>query len=94
MTNTLIVYIAFVFLMSIVTFVVYGFDKRQSGNGGQRVPERTLHILTLLGGWPGALLAQRYFRHKSKKTMFLIVFWIVFALHVVVVGAAAYVIFG
>ena len=43
-------------LVSIVTFVVYGFDKRRAVHGGRRVPERTLHGLELLGGWPGALL--------------------------------------
>ncbi len=90
MINAGIVYFGIVFVMSIVTFVVYGFDKRRAGNGGRRVPERTLHCLALLGGWPGALLAQRQLRHKTKKSSFLIIFWIVVLLHIAIVGAVVY----
>ena len=55
-----------------------------------RIPERTLHLLAFLGGWPGALLGQRFFRHKTKKLSFLIAFWAVVALHVAIVGSVAY----
>jgi uncharacterized membrane protein YsdA (DUF1294 family) len=41
------------------------------------VPERTLHLLALLGGWPGAILGQRHFRHKTRKVSFLFAFWAV-----------------
>lgn len=43
--------------------------------GSWRVPENTLHLLALLGGWPGALYAQQTLRHKTQKTSFRIVFW-------------------
>jgi uncharacterized membrane protein YsdA (DUF1294 family) len=46
-------------LMSLITFAVYFFDKRTARHGRPRTPEVTLHVLELLGGWPGALLAQR-----------------------------------
>jgi uncharacterized membrane protein YsdA (DUF1294 family) len=46
-------------LMSLITFVVYYLDKRAARLGRPRTPEATLHVLELLGGWPGALLAQR-----------------------------------
>ena len=39
-------------------------------------------MLALLGGWPGAFLAQRYFRHKTQKVSFQIVSWLIVALHV------------
>ncbi|KAF2750790.1 DUF1294-domain-containing protein [Sporormia fimetaria CBS 119925] len=61
--------------VSTVTFLVYGYDKRQAVNRGWRVKERWLHILGLLGGWPGAMLAQHYFQHKTQKKSFLIPFW-------------------
>jgi uncharacterized membrane protein YsdA (DUF1294 family) len=80
--------------MSFACFVAYGWDKRSAATGSRRVPEQTLHILALLGGWPGALLGQRHFRHKTKKLSFLIVFWCVVALHVAIVGSAAYLFFG
>ena len=90
MTNTELVYFCLVFGMSIVTFLIYGFDKHRAANGNRRVPERTLHILALLGGWPGALLAQPLFRHKTQKMSFLIVFWILVVLHVALIGVVTY----
>ncbi len=87
------VYLGIVFVMSLVCFVAYGWDKNRAATGGRRVPERTLHILSLLGGWPGAFLGQQHFRHKTKKLTFLIVFWCVVLLHVATVGTAAYVFF-
>jgi len=88
------IYLGIVLVMSVASFAAYGLDKRRAGNGSRRIPEQTLHILALLGGWPGALLGQRQFRHKTKKLSFLIVFWCVVVLHVAVVGTAAYVFFG
>lgn len=76
--------------MSIVCFAIYGLDKRRAGNGGRRFSERTLHLLAFLGGWPGALLGQRQFRHKTRKVPFLIVFWALVVLHIAIVGAVAY----
>jgi uncharacterized membrane protein YsdA (DUF1294 family) len=60
---------------SIAAVVVYAVDKSASQSGAWRTPERTLHILALIGGWPGALVAQRIFRHKSRKTSFRFAFW-------------------
>ena len=67
--------------VSIVTFAVYGFDKRRAVHGGRRVPERTLHVLELLGGWPGALVGQIIFRHKLRKLTYMLVFLVIVGLH-------------
>ena len=61
-------------LVSIVTFVVYGFDKRRAVHGERREPERTLHGLEVVGGWPGALMGQMVFRHKPRKLSYMLVF--------------------
>jgi uncharacterized membrane protein YsdA (DUF1294 family)/cold shock CspA family protein len=57
-------------LVSLITFYVYGVDKTSAVHGTQRVSEATLHLLEFLGGWPGALLAQFYYRHKTRKASF------------------------
>ncbi len=63
-------------LASLFTFLVYAFDKSAAQNNRQRTPEKTLHLLALIGGWPGALAAQRMFRHKSIKAEFQNAFWL------------------
>ncbi len=57
-----------------VTVLLYGYDKRQAIAGGGRVPEVILHLAALIGGSPGALLAQAVFRHKTQKLKFRMVF--------------------
>jgi uncharacterized membrane protein YsdA (DUF1294 family) len=61
---------------SIVSAIAYARDKAAAERGAWRTRERTLHVLALAGGWPGALVAQRVFRHKSRKAPFRIAFWI------------------
>ena len=50
--------------------MVYAFDKAAAFQNRRRTRENTLHLLGLVGGWPGALVAQRMFHHKSKKEAF------------------------
>lgn len=64
-----------VLLMSMVTFIAYGLDKSASRRGSWRTSEATLHLLALVGGWPGAWMAQRLLRHKTRKAEFQAVFW-------------------
>ena len=52
-------------LMSVVAFAMYGHDKRQADRGG----------------WPGAIAAQRVFRHKWRKRRYVLVFWTIVAVH-------------
>lgn len=59
---------------SLITFVTYRIDKSAARQGSRRTPESTLHLLALMGGWPGALIAQQHLRHKSAKTSFQLVF--------------------
>ena len=67
--------------LSVCAFFAYRSDKRSAEAGEWRVPEATLHFIALIGGWPGAFLAQRAFRHKTSKLSFQFVFWIVVLLH-------------
>ncbi|MGQ7273079.1 DUF1294 domain-containing protein [Marinobacter sp. V034] len=61
---------------SVVTFCVYAWDKRAARRDAWRIQENTLHILALIGGWPGAALAHQLLRHKSSKRAFRNVFWL------------------
>ena len=63
-------------LASLICFVLYLVDKRQAGTARRRVPERTLLLWGLLGGWPGAILAQQIARHKTQKRSFRRAFWL------------------
>jgi uncharacterized membrane protein YsdA (DUF1294 family) len=76
-------------LMSLITFVAYFLDKRAARRGQPRTPEATLHVLELLGGWPGGVLAQRLVRHKNTKVGYQVVFWLIGAVHVAGWVAAA-----
>jgi uncharacterized membrane protein YsdA (DUF1294 family) len=68
-------------VVSALALVFYGVDKAQAARGGRRVRESTLHLLELLGGWPGALLGMSLFRHKTRKASFLVVTWGIVLLH-------------
>jgi uncharacterized membrane protein YsdA (DUF1294 family) len=83
-------YFAVVGILSLVAFVAYGFDKRRAQASGRRVPENTFHLLALFGGWPGGLLGQRIFRHKTQKLGFRVVFWLCVTLHLAAVSGAMY----
>lgn len=68
-------------LASIATFLAYAFDKSAAQRGAWRTSEGTLHLMALLCGWPGALLAQQVLRHKSAKSEFRAVFWVTVVLN-------------
>lgn len=68
-------------LSSLVAFTAMGLDKRAARLGRRRIAERTLHLIELLGGFPGSLLGQRVFRHKTRKASYVAVFWLVVLVH-------------
>ncbi|WP_051560066.1 DUF1294 domain-containing protein [Marinobacterium jannaschii] len=66
---------------SLITFLTYASDKSAARQGRWRTPESTLHLLALIGGWPGAVFAQQILRHKSSKRSFKVVFWLTLLLN-------------
>lgn len=68
--------------LSAASFILYGLDKRAARRGDARLSERSLHVLALAGGWPGALLGQQVWRHKSIKPGFRRWFWVSVVLNV------------
>ncbi|HSI14245.1 MAG TPA: DUF1294 domain-containing protein [Chthoniobacter sp.] len=71
---------------SLVTLGVYGWDKYRAIKEKWRIAEATLHFLELCGGWPGALIAQRLFRHKNRKVSFQVAFWLITVAHLALWG--------
>jgi uncharacterized membrane protein YsdA (DUF1294 family)/cold shock CspA family protein len=71
---------------SAVAFLAYALDKSAARNDQWRTRESTLHLFGLIGGWPGALVAQRLLRHKSKKWSFQVLFWVTVVLNCAVLG--------
>jgi uncharacterized membrane protein YsdA (DUF1294 family) len=63
-------------LASVACFALYARDKAAARRGDPRTPERDLLLLGLAGGWPGALLAQQWLRHKTVKMPFRYLFWL------------------
>lgn len=72
---------------SIATFLAYAFDKSAAVAGRWRTSEQTLHLFSLVGGWPGALLAQQLLRHKTSKPDFIAIFWFTVVLNVAAFAA-------
>lgn len=73
-------------VLSGVSYLMYLSDKAAAGRDTRRIPESNLHLADLLGGWPGALIAQQQFRHKTIKQSFQTVFWATVLLNLVVAG--------
>ena len=71
------------FVLSAVTFLAYSLDKSAAREGNWRTQESSLHLLSLIGGWPGALAAQQLLRHKSRKSSFLGAFWVTVACNLI-----------
>lgn len=85
-----------VVILSLVSLAMYAHDKHAARQGAWRTPENSLHLADLVGGWPGGLLAQAWFHHKTAKASFQVVFWLTVAVNVAAItwlglggGAAA-----
>ena len=68
-------------VVSAFTAWAFVYDKEQARNRGRRVPESTLHLLTIAGGATGALIAMERYRHKTRHMSFWIIGWSALALH-------------
>ena len=68
-------------LASVASFLMFWSDKNSAQKGRWRTPENTLHAAELVGGWPGTLIAQQLFRHKTRKASYLVTLWLIIALH-------------
>lgn len=82
--------LAWLLLINSLTFSLYGADKMAARKGWQRVPEMTLLLFGVIGGWVGGLIAQQLFRHKTQKQPFKTWFMCSVVLNVMVVTGVGY----
>ena len=82
--------IIYLFIINVITSVVFVIDKRAAELGRRRIFERDLLTLAFIGGTPGALIAQQMLRHKTRKEPFRSTLWTLAALHLVVAAIAVY----
>ncbi len=73
-------------MLSITSAMVYKIDKDHARAYQQRIPEKWMHCIDLFGGWPGALIAQQAFQHKTLKASFKTVFWLTVMVNSTVLG--------
>ena len=89
--NSAVLLISLYLILSIVTYLMFAWDKRAAQRGRSRTSEKTLHVFSLLGGWPGALLAQRTLKHKSRKQPFKLILWVSITLNI---GCLVWLVYG
>ena len=82
--------IAYLAALNTTTLLAYAYDKGIAGGDRQRVPERVLHALALFGGTPAALLGRFALRHKTRKTVFRVWFWVIALLQAAALGTWAW----
>nr|WP_285817753.1 DUF1294 domain-containing protein [Echinimonas agarilytica] len=70
-------------VLSLLAFAMYAIDKSAAKKDRWRTSEKTLHWVALLGGWPGALIAQQTLRHKTQKRSFRMLFWATVVVNVI-----------
>jgi uncharacterized membrane protein YsdA (DUF1294 family) len=74
-------YLIWLSVLGLITFIAYGFDKSRARRRGWRVPEKTLHWLSLLGGVIGGWAGRAFFRHKTQKPVFTLVLLLATLIH-------------
>jgi len=76
--------IAYLASINLSTLLFYGYDKMIAGSSLLRVPEWILHSLSIGGGSPAGLVAQKMFRHKTIKGSFQLVYWAIVIIQVLI----------
>ena len=75
----------FISVINAITYWMYAQDKEAALQGNRRVPEQSLHLLSFLGGWPTAWLAQEKLRHKTQKQPFRKIYFCTIALNILLI---------
>ena len=71
---------------NITALFLYGIDKKKAIDGAFRIPEKTLIMMSVLGGGIGSLIGMRLFHHKTRKPKFVILVPVFTVMHIVLIG--------
>ena len=74
--------LGYLLLINLLTILLFWFDKWMARSHGWRIPEVVLWLAAALGGSVGALIAMSWFRHKTKKLSFQLVFILIFLIQI------------
>ncbi len=85
-----VVIVAYLVVVNVVAFAVYGTDKRRAERGNARIPEAVLLLLAFIGGAVGALAGMLRFHHKTRKLRFRICIPIALVLNLAIGGSALF----
>ena len=77
--------ILFLLITNLITFIVFGIDKRKAVKGRWRIPEKTLLLMGLVFGSVGQLLGMKVFRHKTNKWYFWFCGMLALAVQIVII---------
>ena len=72
-------------IINIIGFFIMWLDKRKAKKGKWRIPEKTLFIITALGGGIGTIAGMYKFRHKTQKLAFVIGFPFITILEIITI---------
>lgn len=76
---------AYLIIINILSFVLYGIDKLKAIKKKERISEKTLILIGILGGSIGSIIGMNIFRHKTKKLKFIISLPLILIIHIIVV---------
>ena len=76
--------VGYLLAINLVTLVAYVIDKRAARARRSRLPEKILHLLELLGGWPVAYVTQQMIQHKCSKRSYQVTFLAIILLYQIV----------
>ena len=82
--------VVFFIAISVFTWLLFAWDKYKAIKGKWRIKEASLHLLSLVGGWPGALIALKSFNHKHSKAAFTRVLYLIVIIHLMMWGGVIY----
>ena len=80
----------YLLIVNLVTWILYGIDKRKAIKGAWRIPEKTLILSAVIGGSVGALAGMMMFRHKTRKAKFVVGVPVIFVVQCIVLAFVVY----